>query len=49
MCLNILEKKQGDKSQKCIFIDHNDATKGYGLFDLVTRKVIVRSDVTFDK
>lgn len=45
---NELIEKLEDKSQKSIFISNSDATKGYLLFDPVTKKVIISRGVTFD-
>ena len=41
--------KLDDKSQKCIFIGYNDVPKGYKLYNLVTKKVIMSKDVQFIK
>lgn len=40
-------KKLDDKSQKCIFIGYSEVTKGYKLYNLVTKEVIVSRDVQF--
>ena len=40
-------KKLDDKSKKCIFIDYSEMTKGYKLYNPLTKKVIVSRDVQF--
>ena len=42
-------KKIDDKAEKCIFIGYSYKTKGYKLYNLKTKKVVVNRDITFDK
>ncbi|PKI72007.1 hypothetical protein CRG98_007623 [Punica granatum] len=42
-------KKLDDKSEKYIFLGYSDVTKGYRLFNPMTKKVIINRDVTFDE
>ena len=42
-------KKLDDKAEKCIFIDYNNVTKGYKLYNPKMEKVIVSRDVIFDE
>ena len=44
---NKQKKKLDDKSQKCIFIGYNDVTKGYKLYNYVTKEVIISKDIQF--
>ena len=42
-----MRKKLVNKGQKCIFVGYSEETKGYKLYDPVTRKVIISRDVQF--
>ena len=42
-----LRKKLDKKGQKCIFVGYSEYTKSYKLYDPVTRKVIISSNVQF--
>jgi hypothetical protein len=42
-----LRRKLDNKGQKCIFVGCSEETKGYKLYDLVARKVIINRDVQF--
>ena len=46
---DVLRKKLDDKAENYIFIGYSQVTKGYKLYNLVTKKVIVSKDVTFDE
>lgn len=37
------------KGKKCIFVGYNSSTKGYKLFDVDSKKLIVTRDVIFNK
>ena len=39
--------KLDDKVVKCIFVGYNSETKGYNLFHLQTKKILVSQDVVF--
>ena len=40
-------KKLDDKSQRCIFIGYSNITKGYRLYNPVTKELIISRDVQF--
>jgi hypothetical protein len=40
-----LRKKLEKKGQKCIFVGYSEEIKGYNLYELVARKVIISRDV----
>ena len=42
-------KKLDDKSRKLIFVGYSKETKGYRLFDPITKKLDVSRDVVFDE
>ena len=46
---DVLRKKLDDKAEKCIFLGYSQMTKGYKLYNPVSRKVIISRDVTFDE
>lgn len=46
---NELRKKLDEKSEKCIFLGYSNETKGYRLYNPVTKKVVISRDVTFDE
>ena len=41
--------KLDDKSIKCIFVGYSNGTKGFKLYDLITKKLIIDRDVIFDE
>jgi hypothetical protein len=43
--LEEMRKKLDNKGHKCIFVGYSEETKGYKLYDHVTRKVIISRDV----
>jgi hypothetical protein len=40
-----LRRKLDKKGYKCIFVGYSEETKGYKLYDPITRKVIINRDV----
>jgi hypothetical protein len=42
-----LRRKLDNKGNKCIFVGYSEETKGYKLYDPVTRKFIINHDVQF--
>lgn len=43
------KKKLDDKGEKCVFFGLTEVSKAYKLFNLVTKKSVINSDVIFDK
>jgi len=46
---NERRKKLDDKAEKCIFLGVSESSKAYKLFNLLTKKIVVSRDVTFDE
>lgn len=46
---NSLRKKLDDKSIKCVLLGVSDESKGYRLYDPVSKKVLTNRDVVFDE
>ena len=41
--------KMDKKCEKCIFVGYSDETKGYRLYNPITKKLIIRRDIVFDE
>ena len=46
---NQLRKKFDDKRKMCVFIGYSEVFRTYKFYNLLTEKVIVNKDVTFDE
>jgi hypothetical protein len=46
-CSSKLRKKLENKGNKCIFVGYSKEIKGYKLYDLIARKIIISLDVHF--
>jgi hypothetical protein len=42
-----LRKKLDDRSEKCIFVGYSETSKAYGLYNLISKKLILSRDVKF--
>lgn len=46
---SIDRSKLDKKSEKCIFVGYSDKTKGYRLYNPLTKSLIIRRDIVFDE